>query len=67
MITITMNLQKLEVPENTSLQQVLENSRTPSSGIAVAINEQIIPKSEWSSQLLKNNDQLLVIQAVQGG
>ncbi len=62
-----MNLQKLEVPENTSLQQVLENSRTPSSGIAVAINEQIIPKSEWSSQLLKNNDQLLVIQAVQGG
>ncbi|MBC6998322.1 sulfur carrier protein ThiS [Cytophaga sp. FL35] len=66
-MTITMNQQKLVVAENTSLQQVLENSQTPSSGVAVAINEQIIPKSEWSSQLLKNNDHLLVIQAVQGG
>ena len=62
-----MNQQKLVVAENTSLQHVLENSHTPSSGVAVAINEQIIPKSEWSSQLLQNNDHLLVIQAVQGG
>lgn len=62
-----MNQQKLEVVENISLQQFLENSRTPSSGVAVAINEHIIPKSEWPSHQLKNNDQLLVIQAVQGG
>jgi len=36
-------------------------------GIAVAINNNIVPKSNWQSTLLKQNDSVLIIKATQGG
>lgn len=36
-------------------------------GIAVAVNEKIIPKTEWDNVALKSKDNVLVIKATQGG
>ncbi len=36
-------------------------------GIAVAVNENIIPKNEWDKVVLQQKDQVLVIKATQGG
>lgn len=36
-------------------------------GVAVAINNDIIVKSEWQYTKLKENDRVEIIQAVQGG
>lgn len=36
-------------------------------GIAVAVNESVVPVSRWESTLLCESDQILVIQAAQGG
>jgi len=36
-------------------------------GIAVALNNQVIPKNSWSDQLLNDNDSILIITATQGG
>ncbi len=36
-------------------------------GIAVAVNGSIIPASKWDSFALKENDQILIVQATQGG
>lgn len=36
-------------------------------GIAIAVNEEVIPKSEWSSESLKDQDKILIIKATQGG
>ncbi len=36
-------------------------------GIAVAINETVVPKSQWTSTLLQENDKVLIIKASQGG
>jgi len=40
---------------------------TDKKGIAVAVNNQVVPKSAWSDFGLKENDKVLVIQASQGG
>jgi sulfur carrier protein len=37
------------------------------NGIAIAVNEQIVPKSNWSSQELSTQDQVIIIQATAGG
>lgn len=37
------------------------------NGIAVAINNNVIPKSNWNSQLLSETDDILIISATQGG
>lgn len=36
-------------------------------GIAVAVNEQIIPQSSWTTLQLSHQDQLIIIQATAGG
>ncbi len=36
-------------------------------GMAIAINETVIPKTEWENFLLKDNDAVLLIKATAGG
>ena len=36
-------------------------------GIAIAVNEVVIPKSQWDTFVLKEKDKVLIIKASQGG
>ncbi len=36
-------------------------------GIAVALNDEVVPRGEWSNQHLAPGDRIEVITAVQGG
>lgn len=50
------------------LQQLLEDQQLHQKrGIAIAVNNQVIPKTAWESFALQENDKILVIQASQGG
>ena len=65
---IFVNNQPIQTEEQNSLlaivnSQVGENSK----GLAVAINEEVIPKNEWEKTILNQNDQVLIIKATQGG
>jgi sulfur carrier protein len=36
-------------------------------GFAVAVNEAVVPNSEWGAISLHKNDRILIVQATQGG
>jgi sulfur carrier protein len=36
-------------------------------GLALAVNEKVIPKFEWENFQLKENDKVVIIKATQGG
>lgn len=36
-------------------------------GIAVAINNTMVPKKEWEDHLVVDNDKIILIKATQGG
>lgn len=40
---------------------------TKQKGIAVAINDTVIPKSDWDSHSISETDDILIISATQGG
>ena len=40
---------------------------TKQKGIAVAINDTVIPKSDWNSHSISETDDILIISATQGG
>jgi sulfur carrier protein len=67
MITIRINEKDLEIPANTNINQLLALTQSPEKGIAIAINDSIIPSSEWSDVCIQQNDTILIIQATQGG
>lgn len=55
-------------PENCSIQQLLDEViPEKQKGIAVALNNSVIPKINWQNQFLKQNDEVLIIKATQGG
>lgn len=51
-----------------SLEQLLlsENLKK-TKGIAVALNNQVVPQKDWASTSLNTNDTILIITATQGG
>ena len=67
MITINFNDRTIEIEKNLNVLQLLQDVNSPVNGIAVAINNEIIPQHSWETVQLKSNDHLLIIQATQGG
>lgn len=66
-MTINVNNQEMNVSENSSLVTLLDTLKISKKGIAVAINNIVITKSQWDQTLLSDLDQITVIQATQGG
>ena len=66
-IEVTVNENEHSFNAETNVQQLLEELKTPSNGIAIAINEHVIPKTKWKKTKLNNKDKILIITATQGG
>ncbi|NRR90365.1 sulfur carrier protein ThiS [Winogradskyella undariae] len=67
MITIKVNQEDHYILENITLQEFVENLKIQTNGIAIAINNTVVKKTDWSSRLLHNNDDILIIKSTQGG
>ncbi len=65
---IILNQQTTQIPETFSVQQLLQ-SLFPGiqQGIAVAVNQTIVPKAKWPQHVLQPQDNVLLIKATQGG
>lgn len=67
-MTIFCNKEAVEVDDSISLYSFLDKrSFTGAKGIAVALNNAIVPRSQWLHSMLKQNDQVLIITATKGG
>ena len=65
---ILINNQKQTVTENTSLQTIVNAQLgDKQKGVAVAINDSVIPKLNWDTHIIQLNDNILIIKATQGG
>jgi sulfur carrier protein len=67
-IKIYLNDEEKEVPEASTLLQVLEEWKlSVRKGIAVVLNGEVVPRAEWKERILKEGDRIQVIAAFQGG
>ncbi|GEO04460.1 hypothetical protein AAE02nite_21240 [Adhaeribacter aerolatus] len=66
---VSVNNQPVELPPGaTTLNLLLQQLQfADKKGIAVAIQDQIIPRSTWPAYALQENDKVTIIQATQGG
>lgn len=63
-----VNGENIEFEANHPLIQLLEKLQLhEKKGLAVAVNNKVIPKSNWSVHLLDSNDKVTIIRATQGG
>ena len=65
-MTIKLNGQQHETSAQT-VAELLQELQVPHSGVAVAVNEQVVRRSEHTATSLREGDKVVVIRAVQGG
>ncbi len=67
-MNIRVNDQPRRVDPGASLLDLLrELALAERKGVAVAINDDVVPRAAWPARALAESDRVLVIQATQGG
>ena len=51
----------------TPVAQLADALALPTVGVALAINNKMVPRTEWSSKVLCEGDAVVIIKAVCGG
>ncbi len=63
---VSVNADLLEVDDQTTVAELLASLGYPDRGIAVAVDQAVLPRSAWTTTL-SEGAQLEVVTAVQGG
>lgn len=66
-MNITVNNKDQILEEPSSIDAMVNQLSIDSKGIAIAVNHTVISKSDWSKTPLKENDNITIIKATQGG
>jgi sulfur carrier protein len=64
---LTVNGEPRVVPAGTTVDQVVPTVTGQPSGVAAAVNGEVVPRRAWPGTTLQDGDQVEVVTAVQGG
>lgn len=63
---LTVNNKAVET-QAVNLQQLADELVLPAQGVAMAVNNRMVPRTEWASFLLTEGAQVVIIKAACGG
>ena len=66
-IYVTVNGERREVPAETTVGEVVATVTELATGVAAAVNGEIVPRGQWPGTQIHDGDQVEVVTAVQGG
>lgn len=66
-MSIIVNGVESEIAPGTTVVGLLEALDAPSRGVAVAVDADVIPRSEWETYAVADGARVEVLIAVQGG
>ncbi|WP_156307754.1 sulfur carrier protein ThiS [Sphingobacterium endophyticum] len=66
-LKINQQLINFAFPPKNLAELILLELKGKTKGIAIALNNQVIPQDSWSTTLLSENDSILIITATPGG
>ncbi|GAA4923119.1 sulfur carrier protein ThiS [Streptomyces coeruleoprunus] len=66
-LSVSVNGETRELTAPTTLDALVATLTTAPSGVAAAVNETVVPRSQWAGTVLGDGDRVEVLTAVQGG
>jgi sulfur carrier protein len=67
-MTVYINNKNLELAEGSNITTALQAvGIAAGNGTALAVNSNVIPRTQWDSHILNDNDKIMIIKATQGG
>ena len=64
---IKVNNKETELTQGNNVASLAQQLKLPEQGVAVALNNRMIPRSQWAEQEIKEGDNLVIIKAACGG
>lgn len=64
---VQVNNKETELQSQSSIKQMTLSMELPSAGVAIAVNNKMVPRMEWDQFILNENDQIVIIKAACGG
>ncbi|MET7327009.1 sulfur carrier protein ThiS [Nonomuraea sp. NPDC005650] len=64
---VTINGASHEVTDGMTVAQAVRTLTTATTGVAVAVNDEVVTRSSWETTALSDRDRVEVLTAVQGG
>ena len=66
-VEVKLNGDPRDLPDGTTVAQAVAELTALGTGVAAAVNGDVIPRGSWAVTLLRAGDQIEVVTAVQGG
>ena len=66
-ITISTNEQSEQVAHSSSLADIIQVLALPDLGCVFAINNAVVPRSQWQQTVVNEGDAISLFQAIAGG
>ncbi len=66
-VQVKLNGDARQLPDGSSVAEAVAVLTSLASGVAAAVNGDVVPRGAWSDTPLRDGDQVEVVTAVQGG
>ena len=66
-VQVKLNGEARELPDDAALAEAIAVVTDLASGVAAALNGDVVPRGSWATTPLRDGDQVEVVTAVQGG
>ncbi|CAM3798501.1 sulfur carrier protein ThiS [Nocardiopsis rhodophaea] len=66
-MNVIINGEPRDLAPRSTVADVVRSLTAAHDGIAVAVNDEVVPKATWSATFVAENDRVDVLTAVQGG
>ncbi len=66
-LELTINGEKRKINESQNLADLIKELDIQAPHFAMALNQQVVPRSKYESTVIKENDQIEIVHAVGGG
>lgn len=64
---IQFNDDTIQCAEGLSVAALLAQLEQLKPGVALALNQQILPREQWEQHIVQDGDQILLFQVIAGG
>jgi sulfur carrier protein len=66
-VQVKLNGEPRDLPDDSTVTQAVAELTATPSGVAAAVNGEVVPRGAWAATPLRDGDQVEVVTAVQGG
>lgn len=66
-MNIIVNGEHVETPENSTVEQLIQQLELQNKRLAVEVNEELVIRAEYAEHTLQAEDKIEIVQAIGGG